>query len=121
MIDRYYGEPLDHQQGWLFHSCISKLQLHSLRQRSPQDPMPLPPKSNLFKSDYLDFFPLEILRQAQPPGQGTSSRENSDGSANSRSKRRRKRGKALFVTGGIIKGPFKRMFTISYGRYTCIM
>ena len=59
MKDRYCGEPLDHQQGWLFRSCISKLQLHSLRQRSPQHPMPLPPKSNLFKSDHLIFFLLK--------------------------------------------------------------
>ena len=59
MIERYCGKPLDRQQGCLFRSCISKLQLHSLRQRSHRHPMHLPPELNLFNSNYIICFLLK--------------------------------------------------------------
>ena len=120
MMESYCGKPLDRQQGCLFRSCISKLQLHSLRQRSPQHPMPLPPKSNLFKSDYLIFFLLKSYCKHSHQDKELHPERTLRTLPILCQSVVEKRGKALFVTGGIIKGPFKRMSTISYGQYTCI-
>ena len=58
-VETYCAKPLDRQQGCLFRSCISKLQLHSLRQRSHRHPMHLPPELNLFNSNYIICFLLK--------------------------------------------------------------
>ena len=51
------SRPLDHQLGCPFHSCTPKLQLHSLRQNSPQQPKHLQPKAKKYKSGfYICWF-----------------------------------------------------------------
>ena len=120
IVETYCAKPLDRQQGCLFRSCISKLQLHSLRQRSHRHPMHLPPELNLFNSNYIICFLLKsYCKHSHQDKELHPERTLRTLPILRQSADERKRGKALFVTGGIIKGPFKRMFTISYGQYTC--